>query len=113
MFKRIVSAVYQAIINARMLSWLAISLALTAAIYLVAPHQLQVTLYKLSLITTAAWLGYWIDRSLFPYARPDVIGNAMEDAKIHTTEAIHEMNHAAMRRAIIIAACVIGAALGA
>jgi len=101
------------LIEQRMLVWLAISLALTGIIFVVAPHQLETTVYKLSLITTAAWLGYWIDRSLFPYARPDVIGNAMEDAKIHTTEAIHEMNHAAMRRAIIIAACVIGAALGA
>jgi len=101
------------LIEQRMLVWLAISLALTGIIFFVAPHQLETTVYKLSLITTAAWLGYWIDRSLFPYARPDVIGNAMEDAKIHTTEAIHEMNHAAMRRAIIIAACVIGAALGA
>lgn len=101
------------LIEQRMLVWLAISLALTGIIFVVAPHQLETTVYKLSLITTAAWLGYWIDRSLFPYARPDVIGNAMEDTKIHTTEAIHEMNHAAMRRAIIIAACVIGAALGA
>lgn len=105
MFKRLVSAVYAATINTRMLSWLAISLALTAAIYLVAPHQLQVTLYKLSLITTAAWLGYWIDRSLFPYARPDHI---FEQA-LNT----NDMNHAAMRRAIIIAACVVAAALGA
>lgn len=103
MFKQRIYAIYEATLNTRMLSWLAISLALTAAIYLVAPHQLQVTLYKLSLITTAAWLGYWIDRSLFPYARPD---------KFEHTSA-NAMNHAAMRRAIIIAACVIGAALGA
>jgi multisubunit Na+/H+ antiporter MnhC subunit len=105
MFKQRISAVYAAIINTRMLSWLAISLALTAAIYLVAPHQLQVTLYKLSLITTAAWLGYWIDRSLFPYARPDKIYDDTFNA--------NEMNLASLRRAIIIAACVIGAALGA
>lgn len=101
------------LIEQRMLVWLAISLALTGIIFVVAPHQLETTVYKLSLITTAAWLGYWIDRSLFPYARPDVIGNAMEDENIHTTECVHEMNFAAMRRAIIIAACVIGAALGA
>ena len=44
----------------RMLVWLAISLALTGIIFVVAPHQLETTVYKLSLITTAAWLGYWI-----------------------------------------------------
>jgi hypothetical protein len=105
MFKQRIYAIYAATINTRMLSWLAISLALTAAIYLVAPHQLQVTLYKLSLITTAAWLGYWIDRSLFPYARPDKIYDDTFNA--------NEMNLASLRRAIIIAACVVAAALGA
>lgn len=89
----------------RMLVWLAISLALTGIIFVVAPHQLETTVYKLSLITTAAWLGYWIDRSLFPYARPDQLFE-------HAFNT-NDMNHAAMRRAIIIAACVIGAALGA
>jgi hypothetical protein len=103
MFKRIVSAVYQAIINTRMLSWMLISISLTAAIYYTAPHLLPVSLYKLSLITTAAWLGYWVDRSLFPYARPDEF-KAM---------SLNAMNQAALRRALIIAACVIGAALGA
>lgn len=105
MFKQRIYAIYEATLNTRMLSWLAISLALTAAIYLVAPHQLQVTLYKLSLITTAAWLGYWIDRSLFPYARPDKIYDDTFNA--------NEMNLASLRRAIIIAACVVAAALGA
>lgn len=93
------------LIEQRMLVWLTISLALTGIIFIVAPHQLETTVYKLSLITTAAWLGYWIDRSLFPYARPDKIYDDTFNA--------NEMNLAAMRRAIIIAACVIGAALGA
>lgn len=38
----------------RMTEWLLISLLLLAAIYVVAPQQLGVSLYKLSLITTAA-----------------------------------------------------------
>lgn len=93
------------LIEQRMLVWLAISLSLTGIIFIVAPHQLETTAYKLSLITTAAWLGYWIDRSLFPYARPDQLFE-------HAFNT-NDMNLAAMRRAIIIAACVIGAALGA
>jgi hypothetical protein len=55
MFQRIVTNVYEAIINARMLSWLLTSLILTGFVYYVAPHQLETTAYKLSLITTAAW----------------------------------------------------------
>jgi hypothetical protein len=105
MFQRIVTNIYEAIINARMLSWLFTSLILTGFVYYVAPHQLETTVYKLSLITTAAWLGYWIDRSLFPYARPD----HLYESSIN----VRDMNQAALRRAIIISACIIGAALGA
>ncbi len=79
--------------------WLVVSLALAGLIAVLAPQQLGVTAYKLSLITTAAWLGYWIDRGLFPYARPNKVPDYLMG------EAMH-------RRAIIIAACMIGVALG-
>lgn len=55
----------------RMFDWLLVTLVLVASIYVLSPQQLPVSLYKLSLITMAAVVGYWIDRSLFPYARPD------------------------------------------
>lgn len=54
----------------RMSGWLLIVLLLMVAVYLLAPHQLMVSLYKLSLVTLGAVLAYWLDRSLFPYARP-------------------------------------------
>lgn len=54
----------------RLSGWLLITLALLAAVWAIAPQQLPVSLYKLSLVTLAAVVGYWIDRSLFPYARP-------------------------------------------
>lgn len=108
-----------ALLHARMAGWLYVSLLLAVAIVLVAPYQLPVTLYKLSLITTAAWLGYWLDRRLFPYARPGCLiqlyaspgGPGTVPA---LTEAQARVFAAAMqRRALIIAAVVIGVGLGA
>ena len=57
----------------RLWGWLLMTLVLLAAVWLIAPQQLPVSLYKLSLVTLAAVVGYWLDRSLFPYARPDTM----------------------------------------
>lgn len=56
----------------RLSGWILITICLMVGILALAPQQLPVTMYKLSLVTLAAVVGYWIDRSLFPYARPDV-----------------------------------------
>ncbi|HBW61197.1 MAG TPA: hypothetical protein DEF75_02185 [Comamonas kerstersii] len=55
----------------RLTSWWLIALALSALVFLLAPQQIPVSLYKLNLIAVAAVAGYWIDRKVFPYARPD------------------------------------------
>ncbi|MRD73315.1 hypothetical protein HCX48_00375 [Rhodocyclus tenuis] len=55
----------------RLFGWLVATILLLAVIGLFYPQQLPVSLYKLSLVTTAGVVGYWLDRSLFPYARPD------------------------------------------
>ena len=88
----------------RMDDWLMYSLVLTTLIAWLAPHQLLVTAYKLSLIALAAVCGYWIDRSTFPYARPD-------DLLIEKSEA--KFAYAMQRRALIMAACILGVSLGA
>lgn len=87
----------------RMIEWLLISILLLALIAWLAPQQLGVSLYKLSLITTAAWLGYWVDRSLFPYARPD---------DLVLTEPI-ERAAAMLRRAIVVGCAMLAVSLGA
>lgn len=86
----------------RMLDWLVVSILLAVGIWLLAPHQLGVTLYKLSLVSLAAVVGYRIDRSLFPYARPDEL-------------VLSEMERSAamLRRAVVVAACIVGVSLGA
>lgn len=33
-------------------------------------QELPILIWKLDVVTVAAWLGYWIDRTLFGYARP-------------------------------------------
>lgn len=87
----------------RMTDWIVITILLTVAIYLLAPQQLPVSLYKLSLITTAAVVGYWIDRSLFPYARPD---NPRLDPYDRLIAA------AMLRRAIIVGCAMLAVSLG-
>lgn len=87
----------------RMADWIIITILLSILIYLLAPQQLPVTLYKLSLITTAAVLGYWIDRSLFPYARPDSLSIQPHDILIAASM---------LRRAIIVGCAILGVSLG-
>lgn len=84
----------------RMVECLLISLGLLAGIYAVSPQQLPVVIYKLALLTTAAWAGYWIDRTLFPYARPD-------KCTYQTVETT-----AMLRRAIIVGSAMIAVSIG-
>ena len=100
--------------------WLLISLGLAILIGILAPQQLPVSLYKLSLITSAAWVGYWIDRSLFPYARPDAYltmpwsPGAPGPARAVVLPGLEIVFAVAMaRRALLIGAAMIGVALGA
>jgi hypothetical protein len=47
----------------RLSGWLVFTLALCAAIYLLAPQQLPITVYKLSLVTLGGVVGYWLSRA--------------------------------------------------
>lgn len=95
-------------INAPRLSgWLLITLVLLACVWAIAPQQLPVSLYKLSLVTLAAVVGYWIDRSLFPYARPDIF------FQYRTVPATTLLAAAMIRRAIIVGCAMLAMGLGA
>lgn len=56
----------------RLTSWWVIATVLSLAVFLIAPQQLPVSIYKLNLISLAALAGYWMDRAVFYYARPQV-----------------------------------------
>jgi len=86
-----------------MFDWLLATLVLTTLIYILAPQQLPVSLYKLSLIAMAAVVGYWIDRSLFPYARPN-------NPSIQPYDMI--VAAAMLRRAIIVGCAMLAVSLG-
>ncbi len=90
----------------RLFAWQIATILLLILIYLLAPQQLPVTLYKLSLVTIAGVAGYWLDRSLFPYASPD---------EFLPKHSAYEIAFAAalLRRAIIVAAAMLAMGLGA
>lgn len=54
----------------RLLTWLMGAVILFIVIAVLAPQQLPIVVYKLSLVLLAAVIGYHLDRALFPYASP-------------------------------------------
>lgn len=92
----------------RLWLWWLITLVTAFAVAQLAPQQLGVSVYKLSLVAMAALAGYWIDRALFPYSRPHQhMGGQASDrtAMVFCTAMI--------RRALIVAAAMISTGLGA
>ncbi|HDR1694308.1 putative holin [Pasteurella multocida] len=61
---------FNALKQGRLLSWVVSALVLLIVIVLASPQQVPVVLYKLSLVSIAAIIGYHLDRALFPYASP-------------------------------------------
>ncbi|RLM25339.1 hypothetical protein BIY29_07450 [Brenneria alni] len=101
----------------RLLGWQITAVLLLVVIALVSPQQLPVVIYKISLITLAAVLGYWLDRSLFPKAglaqylvhEPEW----MEQGEYPVKSGYHRVFAAAqIRRAIIVAAVCLAVATG-
>lgn len=62
------------------------------------PQQIEVVLYKAGLVTFAAWMGYWIDRSLF--------------TKYRVIEKNQDLAVSMIRRAIVVGCVIIGMTLG-
>lgn len=113
----------------RMFIWLIFTIFLfSAALFAQHTHPgsiFAVSLYKAHLMSLGGWGGYWLDRALFPYARPhgflDVLN---EDAPLHGSEehyaSFDELSiapgaytSAMMRRALIVVGCLICVGLGA
>lgn len=115
----------------RLRNWIILAVALLAAIAIISPEQLGVTLYKLSLVSIAAILGYHLDRALFPYASPG--SYLLDDWKKNKNRKIsqrcgidyfhgpehpvakgYELIFAAVliRRALIVAAICLGVTMG-
>lgn len=92
------------------------------ALYLLQPLQFGVVCYKLALVFMGATVGYWLDRSLFPYARPDGFlkrcwqhgtEEPEGEADFEVVEGYGWVYAICMiRRALIIFAVVLGLTLG-
>lgn len=83
----------------RMFECVVIGAVAFAIIAWTSPQQLTVTVYKLLLVCIFALLGFRLDRMIFPYARPDKVVDEARD-------------WATMRRAVIVAASIIGGTIG-
>lgn len=83
--------------------WLLATIPAAVAVALIAPYQLGVLVWSLCKLTLGAYLGYWIDRTIFPYARP---GHAFDEGR-HADGA-----SASLRRAVIMAATILALGSG-
>lgn len=104
--------------------WLVAALIMAVIVGLLYPHQLGVLLWSLTKLSFGAYLGYWIDRSIFPYARPgDAMPRAIEAEHDESAMVEDWLNLQVdegyllpellmLRRAIIIAAALIALGLG-
>ena len=103
--------------------FIVLAVLLLAVIAMVSPVQLPVVLYKAALIALAAVIGYWLDRALFPYARPDSF--LWRDWRMGTDEPEGDVDYpvasadymaaycaAQLRRAIVVGCVVLGVAAG-
>jgi len=101
--------------------WLLAALVMATIVGVLYPHQLGVLLWSLTKLSFGAYLGYWIDRSIFPYARPgDALPSAIEPESnpdsdwlpLLVEDGLLQPELLMLRRAIIIAAAVLALGLG-
>lgn len=99
----------------RHLLLIAFNLILLGAVLFFAPQQFPVTLYKLSLVTLAALVGFWVDRLIFPYARPDQVLTERPVSLGAPIIGNRDYVYAAtmIRRALIISFAMLAMGLGA
>lgn len=111
--------------SSRMLVWIALSILLFIASFWAqsqAPASLAaVTLYKAHLMALGGWGGYWLDCALFPYARPHTFSGDVVPTQVAVDEVAlvggissgSEFGLVMLRRAIVVAACLLCVGLGA
>lgn len=108
----------------RMVAWFALSAVLmVVALFTQATWPgsvLALTLYKAHLLALGGWGGYWLDRALFPYDRPHLHllpdeepDDAPLNADLVQVSPGTLFGSSMLRRAVIVAACLICVGLGA
>lgn len=120
----------------RLLPWLILSIILAVLALFVqseAPGNVfAVSIYKAHLCSLGGWIGYWLDRGLFPYDRPHeytlpelneeeqelqtvTLADGTECEAVQGTALVAPSQYglAMIRRAIIVAAALLCMGLGA
>lgn len=97
--------------------WLLAACMSAVCVYFIAPQQLGLLLWALTKLSFAAYLGYWIDRGIYSYARPRDLYTAGEIARdqgdMPKAKYLARLAFAAaIRRAIIMAASIMAIGLG-
>ncbi|AJX83180.1 Mu-like phage protein, BcepMu family [Burkholderia pseudomallei] len=94
----------------RLTVWLIASIVLALLAYTTRQSDplLSITFYKAHLMSLGGWGGYWLDRLIFPYARPHEFVEGDVDA-----HCVAGFQAASIRRAIIVAASLICVGLAA
>ncbi len=107
----------------RMWPAILLTVASLAAVALVAPQQIPIVLYKVSLVLLAGTAGYWLDRWAFPFSRPGgylLLDWRQEERTFvsgevdYRVEDGHRLVFAAvlLRRAIIMGAAMLAVGMG-
>lgn len=94
----------------RMWPWWIISGVLVGIISYFKPDEIPVLVWKISLLSLAAAMGYWVDRSAFPYGRPDQLVDLRGDDNWSTGEAL-VFGVSMIRRAMIMSAFMYASAV--
>lgn len=111
----------------RMLWWLIVTVLLMVAAHNATVREagglLAVSLYKAHLMSLGGWGGYWLDRALFPYARPHSYLEEETELPpelqtddgyvVGMLQGASDYPTSMLRRAIIVAACLVCVGLGA
>lgn len=98
----------------RVLAALVTSIALVTCL-LVSPQQAPVVLAKISLVTVAAVLAYWIDKILIPQVDSGVLAQQITSDKCTPEEKrllVDLLKQSMIRRSLITVAVVLGVCLG-
>lgn len=86
----------------RMWPTLVVALITFALVYVIAPQQIGILVYTLAKLSMAAYLGYWVDRWVFPDPRP----SSPDPDRVADDPTASEY-----RRAAIICAAVVASGL--
>ena len=101
------------IANGFRIVFILIAVALTYFIFTTSPNvKFPLMLHKLSMVTVAAIVGYFLDYILFPNFRPSDLAKRIEDNPYPEDGFLQMTGLCNLRRAVIIVGMIIGVSQG-